>query len=95
MCSCVVVVVFCADAVLQSEPGHQGQGLHAVQPLQKRLPGGRGGGGGERRLPALPAGGEGEGGGSEGGVLQGAAEEGGGAAGGEETHGTGEGEGGD
>lgn len=77
----------CVAAVLQSKPGHHGQGLHVVQPLQKHLPGGGGGGGGERHLPALAAGGEGEGGGSAGGALQGEDDEGGAAAGGEETDG--------
>lgn len=91
-CVCSFMSFLCADEVLQSQPGHHVQGLHAVQPLQKRIPGWGGGGGGERRLPALPAGGEGAGGSSAGGVLQGEAEEGGAAAGGEEAHGPGEGE---
>lgn len=56
VCVCVV-----ADALLPSQPGRDGQGLHAVQPLQERLPGRAGGGGGERRLPALPAAGAGGG----------------------------------
>lgn len=61
---------FCADAVLPGQPGRHGQGLHALQPLQEHLPGGGGRGGGERCLPALAAGAEGDGGAGEGGALE-------------------------
>lgn len=53
-----------AAAVLQSQPQRDGEGLHALQPLQTRLPAGGGGGAGQHHLPALPAGGEGGGGGA-------------------------------